>query len=227
RLGPHPCRLADPLGASNSSSPFRNCTEALDTARASQSVEQAKVRDAILTESPTEARPQRTERRTHSCGRRNEATESQLGLSANRPTDRLGVQPPNRQRRGSQDSRPSLPAGTELWWPFLADIAGPQSRKSLRLCFVGLRNRWIDPIAQTPELPDDSRRAPLFRLFGDGWAAFFVTDSLVQDQPDQPTLSMGNGPDGLIVSQARDGAAIYDFEDASFGPGCGVRSLIE
>jgi hypothetical protein len=25
RLGPHPCRLADPLGASNSSSPFRNC----------------------------------------------------------------------------------------------------------------------------------------------------------------------------------------------------------
>src|SRR5208283_1830716 len=118
--------------------------------------------------------------------------------------------------------RPGQNYGGPSWLTLLG-----QSRKSLRLCFVGLRNRWIDPIAQTPELPDDSRRAPLFRLFGDGWAAFFVTDSLVQDQPDQPTLSMGNGPDGLIVSQARDGAAIYDFEDASFGPGCGVRSLIE
>jgi hypothetical protein len=47
----------------------------------------------------------------------------------------------------------------------------------------------------------------------------------MQDQPDQPTLSMGNGPDRLIVSQARDGTAIHDFEDASFGLGCGVRSL--
>jgi hypothetical protein len=34
-------------------------------------------------------------------------------------------------------------------------------------------------------------------LLGDSWAPFFVTNSLVQDQPDQPTVSMGNGPDGL------------------------------
>ena len=33
--GPHPCRLAGGLGASNPPSPFRNCTEALHTARAS------------------------------------------------------------------------------------------------------------------------------------------------------------------------------------------------
>jgi hypothetical protein len=46
-----------------------------------------------------------------------------------------------------------------------------QARKSLRLCLAGLRIRWFDPIAQTPELPDHSRRAPLFRLFGDGGAA--------------------------------------------------------
>jgi hypothetical protein len=38
---------------------------------------------------------------------------------------------------------------------------------------------------------------------------------------------MGNGPDGLIMSQARDGAAIHDLEDASFAPGCGVGRLIE
>ena len=76
-------------------------------------------------------------------------------------------------------------------------------------------------------MPDHSRGALLLGLVGDRRAPFFVTNSLVQDQPDQPTLSMGNGTDGLIVSQARDGAAIHDFEYASFGPGCGVRSLIE
>ena len=73
RVGPHPRRLAGALGASNPSAPFRNCTEALDTARTSQSVEQAKVPHAVLTESPSEARPERTERRTHPCGRGNEA----------------------------------------------------------------------------------------------------------------------------------------------------------
>ena len=49
----------------------------------------------------------------------------------------------------------------------------------------------------------------------------------MQDQPDQLTLSVGNRPDGLIMSQARDRAAIDNLEDASFGPGCGVGSLIE
>jgi hypothetical protein len=38
RGGPHPGRPAGALGASNPSSSFRNCTEALDTARASQSL---------------------------------------------------------------------------------------------------------------------------------------------------------------------------------------------
>src|SRR6266481_7662701 len=49
----------------------------------------------------------------------------------------------------------------------------------------------------------------------------------MQDQPDQPTLSMGNHPDGLIVSQVRDRAAIDNLEDTSLGPGCGVGGLIE
>jgi hypothetical protein len=66
-------RLDGALVAFNSSAPFRNCTEALDTARPSLSHEQAKVPDVILTESPTEARPGRTQRRTPSCARRNEA----------------------------------------------------------------------------------------------------------------------------------------------------------
>jgi hypothetical protein len=74
RGGPHPCRLAGALGASNPPSPFRNCTEALDTAWPSQSLEQAKVPHAVLTESPSTARSERTERTSHSCGRRNEVT---------------------------------------------------------------------------------------------------------------------------------------------------------
>ena len=99
--------------------------------------------------------------------------------------------------------------------------------KSLRLCLAGLRIRCFDPIAEASELPDHSRRAPLFRLFGNGRAPFFVTDSLVQDEPDQPALSMGNRSNGLIMSQARDRAAIDNLEDASFGSGCAVSSLIE
>ena len=100
-------------------------------------------------------------------------------------------------------------------------------KKSLRLGLAGLRIRRFDPIAEASELSDHSRGALLLGLFGDGWAPFFVTSSLVQDQPDQSTLSMGNRPDGLIVSQARDRAAIHNLEDASFGPGCGVGRLVE
>src|SRR5258707_14604869 len=54
-------------------------------------------------------------------------------------------------------------------------VTGYRLEKSLRLCLAGLRIRGLDPIAKTSELPDHSRRAPLFRLFGDGWAAFFVS----------------------------------------------------
>ena len=62
-VGPHPCRLDGALDPSYSSSPFRNRSEAFDTAWPSQSLEQAKVPRAVLPESPTEARPERSERR--------------------------------------------------------------------------------------------------------------------------------------------------------------------
>jgi len=76
-------------------------------------------------------------------------------------------------------------------------------------------------------LSDHSGSPLLLRPFGDHWAMFFVTHSLVQDQPDEATLSMGNRSDGLNMSEARDRAAIDNLEDTSFGPGCGVGSLIE
>jgi len=73
RVGPHPRRFDGALGASYSFAPVRNRTEALNTARPPQSLEPAKVPHAVLTESPSEAWPERTEYRTHRCGRRNEA----------------------------------------------------------------------------------------------------------------------------------------------------------
>jgi hypothetical protein len=91
-----------------------------------------------------------------------------------------------------------------------------QGRKSPRLYLAGLRIGRFDPIAEASELPDHSRGALLLGLFGDRWAPFFVTDSLMQDQPNQPALSMGNGPDGLFVPETRYRAAINDLEDASW-----------
>jgi len=103
-----------------------------------------------------------------------------------------------------------------------------QGRKSLRLCWTGvLRIGWFDPVAESSKLSDHSRSTSLLRLFGDGWAVFFVTDSLVQDQPDQSTLSMGNRPSGLIMSEARDRAAIDNLEDTAFGLYCSVGRLVE
>jgi hypothetical protein len=49
----------------------------------------------------------------------------------------------------------------------------------------------------------------------------------MQNQPDQTRLSMGNDANGLIMSEARDAAAIDNLEDASFDFYGGVGSLIE
>ena len=60
-----------------------------------------------------------------------------------------------------------------------------QGRKSLCLCLTWWNVRWFDPIAEASELPNHLPSAQLLRSFGDRWAAFLVTDSLVQDQPDR------------------------------------------
>jgi hypothetical protein len=72
-----------------------------------------------------------------------------------------------------------------------------------------------------------SSRAELLRSFGDRRAPFLVTDSVVQDQPDQATLSTGNGPDSLIMSETRDRTTINNFEDTSFSFYSGVSCLFE
>ena len=81
--------------------------------------------------------------------------------------------------------------------------------------------------SQLSELPNHSPRALISGSFGDCWAPFFVTGSLMQNQPDQTTLSMGNDADGLIMSEARDATAIDNLEDTSFDFYSRVGSLIE
>ena len=90
-----------------------------------------------------------------------------------------------------------------------------------------LRICWLDPIAEASQLEDHSSRAPLLGLFGLGWAPLFVTDSLMQDQPAEPPLSMGNRADRLLVSKTRYHTTVDDLEDGSFCLGRGVGRLIE
>jgi len=82
-------------------------------------------------------------------------------------------------------------------------------------------------ISQLSKLPNRSPRALIPGSFVDCGAAFFVRGSLVQDQPDQTTLSMRNDPDSLIMSEARDATTIDNLEDASFYLYGGVSPLIE
>ena len=86
---------------------------------------------------------------------------------------------------------------TQLRQKMLEELQG---RKSPRLFLATLRIRWFDVIAEASELPNHSPSTQLLRSLGDRWATFLVTDSLVEDQPDEPTVPMGNGSDGLIVS---------------------------
>jgi hypothetical protein len=49
----------------------------------------------------------------------------------------------------------------------------------------------------------------------------------MENDPDEAAKPMGNGPDGLIMSQSRYQSAIDNFENGSFRLGCGVGSLIQ
>jgi hypothetical protein len=103
-----------------------------------------------------------------------------------------------------------------------------QGRKSMSRCLARFRPTWwFDSVPEGSQFADHLPGAQLLRSFGKPWTAFFVTHPLMQDQPYQAALSMGDGSDCLIVSEARDHPAVHNLKSASFGAGSGIRNLIE
>src|SRR5271166_5469211 len=82
-------------------------------------------------------------------------------------------------------------------------------------CICRFETVRFDAIAEPPEFADHSRSAPLPRLCVESRAPFFVTDSLVQDLPNQGTLPMGNCSDRLFMPQTWHRTAIDNLEDTS------------
>ena len=96
------------------------------------------------------------------------------------------------------------------------------------LCRVGWwRICGFNSIAETSELSDHLGSASLLGLFGDCRAPFFVTNSLVEDLPDEETLPMRNHPDSLFMSKARYHTTIDNLKDSPFSLDCRVGRLIE
>ena len=101
---------------------------------------------------------------------------------------------------------------------------GSQGRKPLLSC---CRDQGFDSIAKVPKFADHSISAMSSCLCTHRGTSLFVTHTAMENDPDEAAKPMGNGPDGLIVSQARYQSAIDDLENGSFRLGCGVGSLIE
>ena len=58
-------------------------------------------------------------------------------------------------------------------------------------------------IAEFAEFLDHSRGARALGLGAHRWTPFLIADPLVENEPKQSAQSMGGGPDGLLVFQAR------------------------
>jgi hypothetical protein len=61
----------------------------------------------------------------------------------------------------------------------------------------------FDLVAEGSELPNHLGSACLLGFGAHFWAAFFITDIVVQNLPDQPANPMRDGPGGLLVFQTR------------------------
>src|SRR5213594_3116041 len=94
---------------------------------APSSAEEAEISPAVRTHGTKEAGPQGTYRGSHGSSRRHETAESDVGLSTDRSTDRLGLRYSHQQGCGAAHSRRSVPAGPRLDWAVLAH--GPRSHE--------------------------------------------------------------------------------------------------
>src|ERR1035437_8451052 len=99
--------------------------------------------------------------------------------------------PPNSLRTESKNPTPSRPGARWKWSAFHA-------------------------IAELVEFPDHPRCACAFGLGTYRRTPLLVAHPLVQNQPKQSAKPMGNGPDGLLVSQARQQPVKCQFKYAPF-----------
>src|SRR6201987_3037751 len=99
-----------------------------------------------------------------------------------------------------------------------------QGRKFLLSC---CRDQGVDSIAKVPKFAVHSISAMSSCFCTHRGTSLFVTHTAMENDPDEAAKPMGNGPDRLIVSQARYQSAIEDLENVSFRLGCGVGSLIQ
>jgi hypothetical protein len=67
----------------------------------------------------------------------------------------------------------------------------------------------------------------LLGLFRHCRAAFFMTNAVMQNYPDQVTEAMRNYADCFVMSQARHETTVHDLEDAPLAFDSSIRSLIE
>jgi hypothetical protein len=101
---------------------------------------------------------------------------------------------------------------------------GSQGRKFLLSC---RHDQGFDSIAKVPKFADHSISAMSSCFCTHRGTSLFVTHTAMENDPDEAAKPMGNGPDRLIVSQARYQSAIEDLENGSFRLGRGVGSLIQ
>src|ERR1019366_5770514 len=105
------------------------------------SADDAEISPTVLGPGTEEAGPQGPQSGGHGRRRRDETTKSDLGVSSDRATDRLGLRYSHQQGCGAAHSRRSVPAGPRLRGAVLAH--GPRSREgqsvearsvSMRIC---------------------------------------------------------------------------------------------
>jgi hypothetical protein len=60
----------------------------------------------------------------------------------------------------------------------------------------------LDPVGETPEFADHLARSHLLRFYVDGRPAFLVTNTLVENLPDQSAQAVGDCADRLGVSES-------------------------
>src|ERR687898_427274 len=87
--------------------------------------------------------------------------------------------------------------------------------------------REFDAIAETSQFADHLARSHLLSLFTDGWAAFLIANALMKNLPNQPTEPVGDGTNGLTVSESRDEPSVDDGEDRALRFDRGIRRLVE